>query len=229
MKRLPCSLGTWARVCRLLFPLVAVTRCSSAEQTAADPNAMGCKDDRCGGTEDCFARCLCEGDTREVCGEECSVDSYDRKFRELTEPWPPEWIPFEGLLLSTMNERRARGGCCGDLGCFEPSQALVRDERLTRAARWLAEDFIVHRYFGHYTRDRWSAFDRIRAMGFHGCSMGENLSSTHASAEDVVASWLLSSEHCANLYEPRFSRVGIGYSESPEHTLSPLWVADFGG
>ncbi len=57
---------------------------------------------------------------------------------------------------------------------------------------------------------------RIRRFHLHGF-LGENLawgSGIEGSARAIVAAWLASPDHRANLLSPRFSRVGLGEVET---------------
>ncbi len=51
---------------------------------------------------------------------------------------------------------------------------------------------------------------------------------THgAFAEEVVAGWLVSPGHCANLMDPRFRHTGVGVAEG-SRTGEYYWVQTFG-
>ena len=80
-------------------------------------------------------------------------------------------------------------------------------ERLQRAARFHSLDMLRREYFAH------GPFAR-RLLGFRaaGPAFGENLAwgtGATASARSIVASWLASPGHRANLLRPGFRRVGV--------------------
>jgi len=44
----------------------------------------------------------------------------------------------------------------------------------------------------------------------------------------VVAGWLASPGHCANLMNPAFSELGAGYAVDPKSDAGIYWTALFG-
>jgi len=81
-------------------------------------------------------------------------------------------------------------------------QPLVRDARLDRWAREHSDEMIKQRYFGHSAH-----LERLP-----GQVVGENLAwcSSWLRIHAIIAAWLASPEHRANLLRPGFHRVGIG-------------------
>jgi uncharacterized protein YkwD len=190
--------------------------CSSADREAGTCDA-------CSGATDCFALCLCQSNDEQRCLSSCSGS------QNLTPPtdWPNSWQNLEQELRASVNEARAHGGCCEDASCFEPSQPLEESPELTRAAREHAADMATRQYFAHDSPEGTTAFDRMRAMGFRGCAMGENLAEGQMTADDVVDGWLNSPAHCQNLLDPTFRQMGAGYADSAG-ALGPFWVQSLG-
>ena len=179
--------------------------------------------DTCSGASDCYALCVCHGGAADACQKRCP----DSPIPEPLGEWPPAWKDFEAEIVTRTNQVRAEGGCCDTKLCFEPSGALVPADELTRAARLHARDMSMRQYFSHDSPDGETPFDRMRQQGFDGCAMGENLAQGQTSAADVVASWLASPEHCENLLDRDFRRVGVGYADSAG-MLGPFWVQTLG-
>ena len=125
----------------------------------------------------------------------------------------------ESSLLREMNRVRAEYG----LG------RLSADTHLQRAARAHSKEMIVSNVFAH------GAFgSRMLQFNVTGKLAGENLAwgtGARGTAQGIVAAWLASPEHRANLLRPSFTRVGIsdvvgafrGYSGA--HVVT----ADFAG
>ena len=101
--------------------------------------------------------------------------------------------------------------------------------QLRRAARTHAKDMAERDYFAHDDPDGLSPFDRMRESGFQGCAMGENIAAGQPSAEAVVDDWLNSPGHCANIRNPGFDQLGVGYQPVPNDGSGPFWVTNFGG
>jgi uncharacterized protein YkwD len=127
------------------------------------------------------------------------------------------------------NAERARGGCCGDEGCFDPTPALESDDLLQSSARSHAVDMAENAYFAHESRDGRSPFDRMREAGFRGCALGENIAAGQETPEDVVQAWRESPGHCANMLSPNFTHIGVGYRPAPQQDTRHVWVQNFGG
>lgn len=104
----------------------------------------------------------------------------------------------ETSLLQEMNRVRAVYG----LG------RLHVDAHLERAARSHSREMLAHDVFQH------GAFgSRMAQFDVAGSLAGENLAwgtGNRATARGIVAAWLGSPEHRANLLRPSFDRVGIG-------------------
>jgi len=82
------------------------------------------------------------------------------------------------------------------------------DPRLQRAARAHTREMLSTGIFQH------GAFgSRMLRFDVRGTLTGENLAwatGTRANASAIVAAWLASPEHRANLLRPGFTRIGIG-------------------
>jgi hypothetical protein len=69
---------------------------------------------------------------------------------------------------------------------------------------------LKRRYFEHRGSDGSEPRDRVARAGYKSRLTGENIALGPESAEEVVAGWLDSPGHCANIMEPRFQDIGIG-------------------
>jgi uncharacterized protein YkwD len=125
----------------------------------------------------------------------------------------------ESQLLHQMNVVRAQHGL----------RPLRFDARLEQAARFHSREMIAGDVFQH------GAFgSRMVRFRIQGSLAGENLAwgtGSLGSAQGVVASWLASPEHRANLLRPSFNRVGIGELTGAFHGFGGARVvtADFAG
>jgi uncharacterized protein YkwD len=104
----------------------------------------------------------------------------------------------ESGLLAALNAARSANGL----------HPLRLDLTLRSAARSHSGDMLRRGYFAH------GAF-AARMASFHvrGREAGENLawgSGPYGRAGTIVAEWLASPEHRANLLKPGFTRIGIG-------------------
>ena len=122
-------------------------------------------------------------------------------------------------LLRAMNETRAEHG-------IGPLRA---DRTLRRAAQAHSADMVRTEVFGHY-----GFVQRMQRFGVRGPHVGENLAwgvGASTEAQAILQSWLGSPSHRANLLNPRFQRVGLGFATGSfnGHTGAMLVTANFAG
>ena len=98
---------------------------------------------------------------------------------------------------------------------------FIKDAELTQVARAFSDDMLVRRFFDHTNPDGVS-FDerladryrhRVRLMGENiWYASGYNPGKTHQIAKEIVADWMSSPGHRANLLDPHFTHLGVGVS-----------------
>jgi uncharacterized protein YkwD len=181
----------------------------------------------CDGADDCVSSCVCGGDALASCKASCKAQGGPYVGQLDESAWVDDWAAFEDRVLSLTNQQRAKGGCCGGEGCFDPSSPLSFNERLRRSARSHAQDMGEQQYFSHDSKDGRSPFDRMREAGYRGCAMGENIAAGQPTPESVMDDWIHSPGHCANILQPGFKEIGVGYFERSDG--QPIWVQNFGG
>jgi uncharacterized protein YkwD len=70
--------------------------------------------------------------------------------------------------------------------------------------------------------------DRDAAAGYTGwSSIGENIAAGYATPQDVVAGWMASPGHRANILSPRFTEIGIGLADGAA-PYGTYWTQEFG-
>ncbi|MBQ3379688.1 MAG: hypothetical protein IJG50_07500 [Clostridia bacterium] len=91
---------------------------------------------------------------------------------------------------------------------------LSLNEDLSRVARSKAEDMAKYGYFSHESPTYGSPFDMMRAFGIEFVSAGENIAMGYKSAEAAVNAWMNSEGHRANILDPSYTEIGVGYWEN---------------
>ncbi|GAA3587738.1 CAP domain-containing protein [Kribbella ginsengisoli] len=127
----------------------------------------------------------------------------------------------EAQVLQLTNNERAKNGC----------GPLRMNSALTKAADLHATDMVVHHFFDHNSQDGRSPFDRMKAAGFKGGAMAENIAVGYKTAAAVVDGWMHSEGHRKNILNCDYTMIGIGYDSGqvkPEWG-NGSWVQDFGG
>ncbi|MBI5711204.1 MAG: CAP domain-containing protein [Candidatus Eisenbacteria bacterium] len=103
-------------------------------------------------------------------------------------------------LVRLVNERRVRIGC----------PPLAWDARLARVAEKHSADMAGRRFFSHVNPDGDDSFDRIQDSMIEFHSAGENIAAGQGTAREVLAAWMKSRRHRANLENCLYTHHGIG-------------------
>ncbi len=100
---------------------------------------------------------------------------------------------------------------------------------LGAAASWKARHMAMYTYMAHEDPappiDR-SVGERLAACGYSGGAWGENIAYGYPSAEAVVAAWLASPGHRANIENPSYTAIGVGAASSTGGAV--YWAQEFG-
>ncbi|MFF0224623.1 CAP domain-containing protein [Streptomyces sp. NPDC004629] len=120
----------------------------------------------------------------------------------------------EAEVLMLVNGERAKAGC----------DALTANGALARLAEAFSEDMAARDFFDHTDPDGATPWDRATAAGVTGLG-GENIARGQADAAAVMAAWMDSPGHRANILNCDFKTLGVGV-----HFASggPWWTQDFG-
>ncbi len=126
-------------------------------------------------------------------------------------------------VLALVNAARTAARRCGqeELPAAPP---LVAEARLAAAALAYARELARLERFAHEGADGSTAAVRVDRAGYRHRIVGENLAAGPTSAGEVVAGWLASPGHCANLMDARFTQMGIGYAISASRQREVYWV-----
>lgn len=86
---------------------------------------------------------------------------------------------------------------------------LTVDARLSRGALDKARDMLAHQYFDHDSPDGTSSWYWFTKEGYRYDAAGENLAAGFDSSEELVAAWLDSPAHAANILGDAYEDTGI--------------------
>jgi len=145
-----------------------------------------------------------------------------------TGDWPAAYALLEQQVLEETNKRRAVGADCRTKGKFGPAAPLVMQSQLQWAARKHSKDMATNNYFSHTNLAGKSPFDRMRAEGYKGGYMGENIAAGNGTAAATVTQWMNSDGHCANIMNKTYTQLGVGYWYSATSTYRHYWTQNFG-
>ena len=108
---------------------------------------------------------------------------------------------YEQEVVRLVNAERAKHGLA----------ALTEDWELSRVARYKSQDMHDNRYFAHNSPTYGTPFRMLRAFGLSYRTAGENIAMGYAAPAAVVAGWMNSEGHRANILNSAYIKIGIGY------------------
>jgi uncharacterized protein YkwD len=77
---------------------------------------------------------------------------------------------------------------------------------------------------GHQGRDGSSPAQRVTRAGYQWTAVGENVAAGPGTAEEVMADWLASSGHCANIMSAQFSEMGAAFVVNAQDAYGVYWT-----
>lgn len=88
---------------------------------------------------------------------------------------------------------------------------LTVNAQLAAAAQGQSENMALQDFVSHTGLDGSQPWDRVSATGYQWFAVGENLFAGGTSPEEVVAGWMSSPGHRANILNPDLQEIGVGY------------------
>ena len=147
-----------------------------------------------------------------------------------TTPPPTGTTPssaFVQRVLELTNAARAQARTCGTTS-YAATTPLTYNAALEKAAQAHAADMAAKNYFSHTSQDGRTFSQRVTAAGYTWTRVAENIAAGQTTPESVVAGWLQSAGHCANIMSPALKELGVGYAYTSTSTYKHYWVQDFG-
>lgn len=88
---------------------------------------------------------------------------------------------------------------------------LTMNWELSRVARYKSQDMVDRHYFSHTSPTYGSPFQMMKAFGLSYRYAGENIAYGYSTPQAVVNGWMNSEGHRANILNPSFTQIGVGY------------------
>jgi|SRR5579875_21785 len=121
---------------------------------------------------------------------------------------------FEQKVVDLTNQQRAKYGL----------PALKVDTTLSKMAHEKSRDMSANHYFSHTSPTYGSPFDMMKQFGITYRYAGENIAEGQQTPEEVVNAWMNSPGHRANILNPNYNYIGVGYVAQGNY-----WTQDFIG
>lgn len=134
----------------------------------------------------------------------------------------PTPTDFVQQVLALTNQFRSQNGVA----------PLTLNIELNATALGHSQDMALQDYFSHTGKDGSAPWDRAKEVGYETRTMGENIAAGYSTPEAVVEGWKNSSGHRANLLNPNFTELGVGYyylaNDTGSVNYNRYWTQVFG-
>ncbi len=111
---------------------------------------------------------------------------------------------IERQVVALVNQARKENGL----------SELKLNEELSNVARVKANDMAKNHYFDHNSPTYGSPFDMMKQFGISYRTAGENIAMGQTTAQQVFDGWMNSEGHRANILNPNFKEIGMGYTSN---------------
>ena len=131
---------------------------------------------------------------------------------------PADSSGFAASVLDLTNIERTRAGL----------SPLTPSPQLQEAAQSYSQVLASSGCFGHTCGPLSDLADRDGQAGYSGwTSLGENIASGYPTPEAVVAGWMASPGHRANILSPAYTELGVGVARGVGQ-VDVYWTQEFG-
>lgn len=123
------------------------------------------------------------------------------------------------VLLKGTNDYRTKAGL----------MPLNINSQLAQAAQAKAQSMVAANYWSHIAPDGTTPWDYVQRSGYKFSTAGENLAYGFSTSDQVIAAWMNSAEHRANVLGG-YADVGFGFVNGPhyQHGNNTVVVALYG-
>ncbi|MUG92389.1 T9SS type A sorting domain-containing protein [Scytonema sp. UIC 10036] len=129
---------------------------------------------------------------------------------------------FIQSILDLTNAERQKAGV----------QLLQLSDKLNNSAQTHVQNMALNDFFSHTDSNGSSVGNRAIAAGFQYSTIGENIAAGQSTPQQVFQGWMNSPEHRANILNPVFQFLGVGYYYLAHDTgtinYNHYWVQDLG-
>ncbi|HEY9842808.1 MAG: CAP domain-containing protein [Candidatus Sericytochromatia bacterium] len=152
----------------------------------------------------------------DLIGFEAAASNIDVKTVQLADEAAPAQadLSIVGEVTRLTNLERSRAGL----------PALSLDPRLSQAAQQQAWSMASSGQFKQVIDGQGPA-ERVSATGYRWSTVGENIAMDSASPADVLAGWMRTDGHKANLLGISYTEMGVGFAIAADGR--PYWVQIF--
>lgn len=129
-------------------------------------------------------------------------------------------------VLDLVNAARAQPRQCGDRA-FAAAPPLAWNAKLASTAQAHSRDMAQRDQFAHVGRRGDEVGARASRHGYDWRAIGENIAAGQGAVRQVMAGWLASPGHCANIMNAAFTEMGAAYAIDRGSTATIYWTQVF--
>lgn len=119
-------------------------------------------------------------------------------------PMPdPALTNTQNEILALVNKERAKNGL----------NPLAIDWQVSRVAQYKSDDMANNNYFSHTSPSYGTPFQMLKSFNVKYRTAGENIAKGQKTPEAVMTAWMNSEGHRANILNPNYTHLGVGYTE----------------
>jgi uncharacterized protein YkwD len=133
---------------------------------------------------------------------------------------------FAATMLAAVNQARATARFCGTTW-YPAAPALAWNAKLAQAAAAHSHDMAANNFMSHTGSNGSTMVSRVDATGYLAIAWAENVAGGPASVDAVVAGWLASAGHCANIMNATFRDFGAACARNDAAAYERYWTQDF--
>jgi len=138
-----------------------------------------------------------------------------------------DWREAAMAVLQLTNQARAKPRQCGDRH-FAATRPLAWNDALAAAALVHSRDMAKNNYFSHADPAGDTSAQRASRQGYVWRMVSENIAAGVATPKQVVAGWLASPGHCANIMSADSAEMGAAYATETRSAMGIYWTQVFG-
>jgi uncharacterized protein YkwD len=133
---------------------------------------------------------------------------------------------FGKSALAAVNTARATARYCGSTW-YPAAPALAWNARLAQAAAAHSRDMATGNFLSHTGSNGSTLVNRVDATGYLATAWGENVAGGPATVDAVMAGWLASAGHCANIMNSTFRDFGTACVRNDAAAYQRYWTQVF--
>jgi uncharacterized protein YkwD len=129
-------------------------------------------------------------------------------------------------MLTQVNNARSQARNCGTVN-YSATTALSWNCTLEAVADEHSRDMGDNNFFSHTGSDGLSVGDRVTNAGYNWSAVGENIAAGQPTVDAVMAAWLGSPGHCANIMSTSYTEIGVASYAVSGSDYPIYWTQDF--